>query len=176
MVTVTWVREIVSLPEIPRPFGAAFPPTWVVIDNGDLVDKEVSEKIVAYLTSKMPPVLAARRYVPTGENPDPMDLMANGVIIVGGPIANPFLANYNFDPGWLNKGTTAVPSWYIANADPVYETNAPMAALITSCVGAFPWLTVCSVGGMTREATLQAGELFCDGETKGIWINKERVA
>ena len=161
------------IPDIPRPFGTMFPPTWVVIDNGDLVDKLVSERIVAYLTSKAPPVLAARREVPLGQKPDQMDLMAHGVIIVGGPVANPWLSNYSFNPGWLNKGTPEVPIWVIANSN--YETAADMACLITSAMGSLPWLTVMNVAGMTRESTVQAGELFCLGETKGIWINMEKV-
>lgn len=167
-----------GIPDIPRPFGTMFPPTWVVIDNGDLVDKQVSEQIVAYLTSKVPPVLAARREVPLGQQPDPMDLMAHGVIVVGGPVANPWLSTYSFNPGWLNKGTPEVPVWVLFKEQilgvPTYETAAPMACLITSSMGSLPWLTVMNVAGMTRESTVQAGELFCLGETKGIWINMEK--
>ena len=175
-----------ELPKLPFQEGAefplglvAFPPTWVVIDNGHPSDAEVSKKIVSYLRTRFPPVLAVRRVVPTGEEPDPMDLMAHGVIVVGGPAANPFLDRYlaRMDPTWENRGTEAAPMWWIVKGEPIkYETNYHMSCLITSCRGTFPWLRVYNVAGQSAYATVDAGDLFCAGETRGVWINKTKVA
>ena len=168
-----------ALPELAPTFGPVFPPTWVVIDCGDPGDKAVSEAIVAYLMAKFPPVLAVRREVLPADEPDPIDLMAHGVIIVGGPApwwtgASHWHMTYlvAMDPGWVNKGTEAAPVWKIAQTDPAVETADAKACLISSVVGGLPWLAVYNVAGMTAEGTVQAGELFCAGETKGIWINK----
>lgn len=175
-----------ALPELPfevPTLGAVFPPTWVVIDCGDASDKTVSEAIVSYLMSKFPPVLAVRREVLPEDEPDPLDLMAHGVIIVGGPAVwwagkSHWHMKYlgAMDPGWVNKGTDAAPIWWIVQKAPTaYETNAQLAALISSVTGQFPWLTVFNVAGEIFTATVQAGELFCAGETKGVWINKVKV-
>lgn len=169
-----------ALPELPFAAGVIFPPTWVVIHNGDASDKAVADAIVAYLMAKFPPVLAVTREVLPEEDPDPLDLMVHGVIIVGGPVCWwPGTSHWHMayleamDPGWVNRGTEAAPIWLIVQKEPkAYETNAAMACLISSVAGALPWLSVWNVAGMTREATVQAGELFCAGETLGVWVNK----
>lgn len=159
----------------PPAIGMMFPPTWVVIDNGtDASDAAVSEAIVTYLQAKFPPLLARRVVVPPGKEPDPFDLMAHGVIVVGSPGANAFLEKYvsAMDPTF-DKTTGA---WRIVKKAPPYETSDPMACLITSCPGMFPWLSVWLVAGIDRAATAQAGELFCAGETKGVWVNRVKQA
>lgn len=169
--------SIPGLPGLPT-LGMIFPPTWIVIDNGDPGDVEVSNKVVNYLMTKIPPVFATRKQVNPGEEPDSIDLMAHGIVIVGGPVANKFLQKYlaSMDPTWVNKGTEAAPNWYLVRkTDTAYETNNTMACLITSCQGSFPWLTVYNIAGMSREATAKAGDLFCAGNLKGIWIDSTPV-
>jgi len=165
-------------------FSVAFPPTWVVIDNGHPSDKEVSEKIVDYLMTKFPPVIAVRKEVPPKEEPDPLDFMFHGVIIVGGPACwwpgeTKWHMKYleAMDPGWENRGTEEAPIFWIVKREPKpYETIHEMACLISSTTGEFPWLSVWNVAGMSGYATVQAGELFREGERRGIWINKVKVA
>jgi len=180
--------ELPELPQLPiegaSPLGVVFPPTWIVIHNGDPSDKAVAEKIVDYLMTKLPPVIAMMREVLPEETPDPMDLLAHGVIIVGGPACwwpgeSHWHMKYfeKMDPGWENKGTLETPVWMIVQTEPeVYETDSTLAAVITSVMGAFPWLNVFNVAGYTVGATVQAGELFCEGKLRGIWIDKQPVA
>jgi len=180
--------ELPTLPTLPiegaSPLGVIFPPTWLVIHNGNPVDKEVAEKIVDYLMTKMPPVIAMAREILPDADPDPMDLLAHGIIIVGGPAAWwPSASHWHLkyleamNPGWENKGTPETPIWMIVQKnETIYETDNIMSAVISNVMGAFPWLTVWNVVGYTDAATVQAGELFCAGEMKGIWIDKQKVA
>jgi len=164
-------------PMVEFPPTIVFPPTWIVIDNDNPSDAQVSEKIVAYITTKFPPVLARRKVIPTGEKPDPFDLLAHGIIVVGGTSPNPFMKDYldKMDPTVLiseGKG------YYVKKAPPGYKTEAdPVGAcIISSCQGALPWLTIWWINGYRAEDTVAAGELFCAGERRGIWINKTKVA
>lgn len=158
-----------------------FPPTWVVIDNGYPTDKETSEKIVDYLSKRVPPVIAFRREVPPDQDPDPLDIRAHGIIIVGGPKCWwpseskwhwKYLSKMN--PGWLNIGSVEAPDFQIFKNS--YITKDEMACLISKASGELPWLEVWNVAGISAEATVQAGELFCSGEIMGVWINKVKVA
>lgn len=163
------------LPEFPPTI--AFPPTWLVIDNGHPSDAEVSEKIVEYITRKFPPVLARRKMIPTGEKPDAFDLLAHGLIVVGGTSANPFIKEYldKMDPtfdietlSFVKRATAELPEYRVP--------GAPGTSVISSCQGALPWLQIWWIHGWTAEDTVAAGELFRAGERKGIWVNKEKVA
>jgi hypothetical protein len=181
-----------ALPTLPielPTLGAVFPPTWVVIDNGHPSDKAVSEKIVDYLMTKFPPVLAVRREVPAGEEPDPADLMAHGVIAVGGVGAQPWLRKYNekMDPrveendGTVDFVEPIARPIHIVKKEPAYdhacvEDTTLGQFLISSCTGAFPWLTVFQVNGYFAEDTVKAGDKFCEGETKGIWVGGVKVS
>lgn len=173
--------------ESPLAALVAFPPSWVVIDNGHPTDKETSEKIVEYLMAKFPPVVAVRREVLSEEEPDPLDLMAHGIIIVGGPGANAFLRKYNekMDPRYEeNDGTLdfvdiALPLHMVKKEPEPYDhicVDTAEQLLISSCMGALPWLTVFQVAGYHAAGTVKAGEKFCEGETKGIWVNGEKVS
>lgn len=177
---------ISELPEFPieaPSLGVMFPPTWLVIHNGNPIDKEVATKIADYLMSKMPPLIAMAREILPDADPDPMDLLAHGIIIVGRPTSWSSASKWHLkyleamNPGWENKGTVETPLWMIVQKnETIYETDNILATIISSTMGAFPWLTVWNVVGYTDAATVQAGELFCAGETKGIWIDKQKVA
>jgi len=176
-------------PMVEFPPTIVFPPTWLVIDNGNPSDGAVSEKIVAYITTKFPPVLARRKVIEKGTEPDPFDLLAHGIIVVGGTCANPWLAKWNekMDPKWMEHDGTfdfkepiAFPLHIVKKApepiDIICEAEKEHSCLISSCMGMLPWLTIFQVAGYHAEDTVTAGELFCAGERRGIWTNKTKVA
>lgn len=157
-----------------------FPPTWVVIDNGNPGDKAVSEKIVEYLGNRLPPLFLRRVEVPPGETPDPFDLKAHGVIAVGGPSAHyGWLPKYNeqMDPKFIEDdgsldfgidGGVALPI-HIVKSEPEPAELVGSGFLISSCVGDLPWLRIYMVAGIRAEDTILAGDMFCQGETRGVW-------
>jgi hypothetical protein len=169
-----------SLPELPGvgtlpSFGTSFPPTWVVIHNGNVSDKAVADKIVSYLMSQFPPVLAVSKEVAPDADPDSMDFMVHGIIIVGGPACWwPSTSHWHLtyllamDPGWKNEGTEADPVWHVVRTSPALDVRDMTASLISSIAGQFPWLTVFNVAGFVD--SVKAGDLFCAGERSGIWI------
>jgi len=165
-----------SLPALPGVGSTAFPPTWVVIHNGNASDKAVADKIVSYLMSQFPPVLAVSTEVAPDADPDPMNFMFHGVIIVGGPSAWTATSKWHLtylaamDPGWKNIGTEAAPVWVMARKTPAFQTTDPDCQLINSIAGQFPWLAVFNVAGWTDLSTVKAGDKFCAGERSGIWI------
>lgn len=170
----------------------AFPPTWMVIHNGSAEDKASAEKIAEYLMSKLPPVFAQVKEVKPTEEPDPIDLMAHGIVIIGGPgcwfnggAGSKWCWDLlkSMDPGWENRGTEDSPDWWAvkeateeAEAYAVQCTGDGSFAIISSVMGAFPWLTLWNVGGCGKTDTADAVELLLKGETKGIWIGGEKVA
>ena len=165
-----------ALPALPGVGGTAFPPTWVVIHNGNTSDAAVADKIVAYLMAQFPPVLAVSREVAPDADPDPMDFMFHGVIIVGGPPCWwPSTSHWHLayllamDPGWKNEGTETVPVWHIVRKSPALDVLNTTASLISSIAGQFPWLSVFNVAGAGADS-VKAGDLFCAGERSGIWI------
>lgn len=166
-----------TTPSLPGVGSTSFPPTWVVIHNGNASDSAVADTIVSYLMSQFPPVLAVSREVAPDADPDPMDFMFHGVIIVGGPACWwPSASHWHLayllamDPGWKNKGTETAPVWVIVRKDPAFETSVSGAQLITSIAGQFPWLAVFNVAGMDAPDAVKAGDKFCAGERSGIWI------
>jgi hypothetical protein len=164
-----------TLPALPGVGSTAFPPTWVVIHNGNASDKAVADTIVSYLMSQFPPVLAVSREVAPDADPDPMDLMFHGVIIVGGTTCWTAPSKWHLaymtamDPGMKNKGTEAAPVWVYARKSPALEVSGSGSQLISSIAGQFPWLAVFNVQGWNAIDTVHAGDKFCAGERSGIW-------
>jgi hypothetical protein len=156
--------------------GTSFPPTWVVIDNGNASDSVVADKIASYLMAKFPPVLAVKKEITRDTDPDSVDFMVHGIIIIGGPASyreapSKWAEKYlmKMDPGWVYKETKA--DFFITRTTPAYETNAENAFLISSIAGQFPWLTVFNIAGTRAAGTVKAGAKFCAGEVSGIWID-----
>lgn len=169
-----------SLPQISLLY-----PIWIVIDNGHPSDKQVSQKIVDYLTTKFPPAYAIRKQVSSGQEPDPIDLWFCGIIAVGSVLAQPWLIRFNvlMDPrieendGSVDFVAPIATPLKLVKKEPLYKfayTELERACLITSIANGFP--PTFQVAGFSAEDTVEAGDLFCKGETSGIWVNGKKVA
>ena len=160
-------------------------PSWVVIDNGHPTDKQTSLKIVEYLSNKFPPAYAVRKEVPLGQEPDPLDLWLSCIIAVGGVAAQPWLRKYNalMDPrveegdGTVDFTEPIVYPVKLVKKEPQPYVNVAAGPtercfIISSWAWPWlPWLKIFQVNGYSAEDTVEAGDAFCRGETRGIWVN-----
>jgi len=165
-------------------------PSWVVIDNGYPTDKQTSQKIVEYLSKKFPPAYAVRKEVPKGQEPDPLDLWLSCIIAVGGPSANPWIRKFNvlMDPRWEeNDGSVDFEEprsdpLKLVKKEPLAYVNVAEGATERCCIISswtwqwVPWLKIFMVAGYSANDTVEAGDLFCKGETRGIWVNGVKKA